>query len=290
MSYRVEPATVIPKSTKLSEAVFQLLRKHIYEKTGIFFADNKKYLLESRISHRLLALGIPDFDSYYRMLSNGEGPVELPQLINTVTINETFFFRNDIQLAEVESTIMPELIKRRMEEKTDKIRVWSAACSSGEEPYSLAMIIRDKFMPRFPFMKFEIVGSDINTQVLDAARKGIYKDYAVRTVPDEYMAKYFTQKEGRFFLDHEIKKMVDFRQVNLFDRSAMRAIRGFDLIFASNVLIYFDFNSKQTVLSSVYDCTSKGGYLFVGYSETLYGLTQAFKPVHIEKAIAYRKE
>ncbi|MCL4539155.1 MAG: protein-glutamate O-methyltransferase CheR [Bacteroidetes bacterium] len=290
MSFTLPPNTLYPQGTKLSDETFQLLRKYIYERTGIFFADNKKYLLESRVGRRLSALRLESFPEYYSALLNGIGAGELPHLINSVTINETFFFRNDPQFIALETLILPELIKKRIEQGNYNIKIWSAASSTGEEPYTIALLIREKFQARYPAVKFEIVGTDINTQVLEVARRGAYKEYSIRNIPRLYMDKYFEPHGDQFILRDEIKKMVRFNQMNLFDRGMMKTMQNFDVVFAANVLIYFDFNSKQVVVSSIYDSLNKGGYFFVGYSETLYGLTQAFKPVHYDKAIAYRKE
>ncbi len=291
MSYTSQPGiSSLQGHDKLPDYLFLLLRKLIYEKTGIFFADNKKYLLESRVSRRVSAVGMGNFLTYYNALVNGQRAAELSHLINSVTINETFFFRNEPQFNVLEQSILPELIMRRKEDGTNKVRIWSSACSTGEEPYSIAIMIKDKFATRFPSTKFEVVGTDINTQALDSARRGIYKDYAIRNIPKEYIGKYFRRDGDKFYLSEEIKQMTELKQVNLFEKPVMRAMRNYDVVFAANVLIYFDFNSKQNVVSSIYDSINKGGYFFVGYSETLYGLTQAFKPVHFDKAIAYRKE
>ncbi len=290
MSEFIRQNPFAPKGELLSDDLFKLLRQFIYTRTGIFFADNKKYLLESRISRRISALGLDNFDTYYKTLANGQSTDEFVHLVNSITINETFFFRNEPQFTALEQIILPELVEKRRRDGSNKIRVWSAACSTGEEPYTIAMIISEKIAPFFPQMSFEIVGSDINTQVIEAAQKAVYKEYSVRNMPKNYLEKYFRKDGERSTLSESIRKMVEFKHVNLFDKSAMRAMRGFDVTFAANVLIYFDFNSKQTVVSSIYDSTNKGGYLFVGYSETLYGLSQAYKPVHFEKAIAYTKE
>jgi len=283
-------ACISSLQNKLSDDLFNLLRKLIYEKAGIFFADNKKYLLESRVNRRVIALGLGSFSAYYNALINGQAMTEISHLINSITINETFFFRNEPQFDVLEHTVLPEIITKRKEDGTNKVRVWSAACSTGEEPYSIAIILKDKFQSKFPFIKFEVIGTDINTQVLDTARRGIYKDYAVRNIPEDYIKKYFHRDSDKFILCDEIKQITELKQVNLFDKPVMRTMRDFDIVFAANVLIYFDINSKQNVLSSIYDSINKGGYFFVGYSETLYGVTQAFKPVHFDKAIAYRKE
>lgn len=290
MSYLPSSNILQSSTTSLSEDLFKLFRTFIYERTGIFFADNKKYLLESRVNRRLSALGLKTFEQYYRSLLNGAGPAELSLLINTVTINETFFFRNEPQFAALEGTILPQLITLRKQSGINRVRIWSAASSTGEEPYTIAMIVREKFQARYPTMRFEIVATDINTQVLDVARRGIFKEYSIRNVPGDYMQKYFKHDGDKYLLHEDIKKMVDFRQLNLFDKASMRLMRDFDVVIAANVLIYFDFNSKQSVVSSVYNSLNKGGYFFVGYSETLYGVSQALKPVHFDKAIAYRKE
>ncbi len=290
MSYLSQPSIISPEGDKLTDELFRTFRQFIYSRTGIFFADNKKYLLESRLSRRLGALSMGSYEGYFKAIMNGQGSAELTHLINSITINETFFFRNEPQFAAFETVILPELISKRRADGTNKVKIWSAACSTGDEPYTLAMIIREKILPSYPQIKFEILGTDINTQTIDSARRGIYKEYSVRNIPKNYQEKYFQKEEDRYILSEEIKKMVEFKQLNLFDKSSIRLIRGVDVAFAANVLIYFDFNSKQTVVSSIYDSLNKGGYFFVGYSETLYGLTQAFKPVHFEKAIAYIKE
>ncbi len=279
-----------PRRSNLTDELFKQLRTYIYERTGIFFADNKKYLLESRVNRRLSALGVDSFGGYYHALTNGASAAELPQLINAITINETFFFRNEPQFAALQDYILPQVISGARADGRNRIRVWSAAASTGEEPYTIALIIKEKIQTRFPSVKFEILATDINTQVLDIARRGLYKEYSIRNVPQEYMQKYFKSDADKFCLHEDVKSMVEFRQMNLFDKTSAKLMRGFDIVIAANVLIYFDFNSKQSVVSSVYDSLNKGGYFFVGYSETLYGLSQAFKPVHFEKAIAYRKE
>jgi chemotaxis protein methyltransferase CheR len=290
MSYLSQQSITPAQGDKLSDELFKSFRQLIYTRTGIFFADNKKYLLESRLSRRLAAIGVGSYDGYFKALTNGQGSAELLHLINSVTINETFFFRNEPQFAALEGLILPELIDKRKGDGANKIKIWSAACSTGDEPYTIALIVAEKFLYSFPQVRFEIVGTDINTQALDSAQRGVYKDYSIRNIPKNYLNKYFHKEEDRYVLSEEIKKMVEFRQLNLFDRSAMHMMRGVDIAFAANVLIYFDFNSKQSVVSSVYDSINKGGYFLVGYSETLYGLTQAFRPIHFEKAIAYIKE
>ncbi len=269
----------------LSDTEFQQLRRLIYEKTGIYFQDNKRYLLESRVGRRLSELRLPNGRAYLHMLLNGQGREEFRQLVNAITINETYFFRAPGHLEVLEQYILPEWLRTKQQ-----IRIWSAGCSSGEEPYTLAIFLRDRIQPRYPYARFEIIGTDINTNVLQQARQGIYGDYAVRNVPPEYLQRYFVRQGDRYQVCDEIRKMVQFQVLNLADPVAMNAMRNFDLIICANVLIYFDDNMKRRVVQSFYRSLVPGGYLFVGFSETLYGISQAFQPVRFGKAIVYRKE
>ncbi len=275
--------------SELPEDTFSLLRSFIYNETGIFFQDNKRYLLESRIGRRLHALRLADFGSYYRYVQNGGKRTELPLLVNAITINETFFFRNEAQLEILESDILPEIVRQREKEGIRRIRIWSAACSSGDEPYTLGLLVKERFQHRYPGFQFEITGTDINTEVLDTARTGVFGAYAVRNIPPAYLNKYFSTEGDKYVLSPDVRRLVTFKHLNLTDRSGMATMRGYDVIFCANVLIYFDIASKQQVVTSLYNSLNRSGYLLVGFSETLYGVTQALQPVRFAKTIAYKK-
>lgn len=279
----------VRSNSELSAEMFGVFRSFIYEKTGIYFQDNKQYLLESRVGQRLRALGMRDFNAYFSHVRNGGAFHELPRLINAVTINETFFFRNPPQFEVLEQEILPAVVEQRMKEGRRRVRIWSAACSTGDEPYTLAILLRERLLPKYPGVQFEIVGTDINTEVLATARAGVYGPYAVRSVPPAYLARYFETDGERYTLAPEIRRMVSFQQVNLVDRTAMARMRDFDVILCANVLIYFDQAAKQQTITSFYGSLNPGGYLLVGFSETLYGVTQAFLPVRLNKTIAYKK-
>lgn len=275
--------------TELSPRTFADFRAFIYEKTGIYFQENKSYLLESRLARRISALGMPSYEAYLRYLQSPGGQRELNELYNAVTINETAFFRTPAQFDVLERELLPEIALRNQKQSQRRIRFWSAACSSGDEPYSMAMLVREKLQPRFPQVQFEIIGTDLNTEVIRFAQEGIYGERTIRNIPPDWLKKHFRHEDGRYILSPEIRRMVSFRQMNLFDQAAMGTMRGFDVIMCANVLIYFDQASKQEVVSSLYHSLNPGGYLFVGFSETLYGVTQALQPVRFEKTIAYKK-
>ncbi len=279
------------KKLALSNLEFEDWRKFIYEKTGIYFQDNKKYLLESRLQKRVNFLKLGSFKDYLQYLkTNPRAKFEMRELYEVITINETFFFRNQPQLDALAGNIIPEMMNDPRNRTKRKVKIWSAACSSGEEAYSAGMILDDLVKPKYPTLGYEIVGTDINYAVVETARKGVYKEYAVRNTPPYYMKKYFKQQNGLYLLSEQIKRMATFKVQNLSDEMEMRRMTGFDVIFCANVLIYFDQASKIKVVNNLYNALNPGGYLFVGYSETLHGISKAFKLVSFPKTIGYRKE
>ncbi len=279
------------KKLELSPQEFDEWRKFIYELTGIYFQDNKKYLLESRLLKRINFLKLNSFRDYLNYLKqNRNNKAEYNELFEVITINETFFFRNQPQLDALVTKVIPEIMAMPENRNKRRIKIWSAACSSGEEPYSVAITIKEMIQPKYPNVIFEIVGTDINYQVLNTARSGVYKEYAVRNTPPYYIKKYFKQENGRYILSDEIKRMVRFKMLNLADDMGMRAMKDYDVIFCANVLIYFDKDSKIKVVNHLYNALNKGGYLFIGYSETLHGISKAFKLVSFPKTVGYKKE
>ena len=282
---------ILSNNNKMSPRTFDLWRKYIYDNCGIYFQDNKKYLLESRLQKRVTYLGLNNFEDYYSYVADAvKGVNEKKYLFEAITINETFFFRNQPQFDAMISSIFPDIIQKKQAAKQKKIKIWSAASSSGEEAYTIAMLIKDIIKPKHPDFEFEIVGTDINTAVVETAQKGIYKEYSIRQTPPYFLKKYFKRVDNIFQLNPEIMSMANFKVMNLYDEFAMKMMYGFDLIMCSNVLIYFDAQSKIKVVSQLYDSMNSGGYLFIGYSETLHGISKAFKLISFPKTIGYKKE
>ncbi|MBP6672218.1 MAG: protein-glutamate O-methyltransferase CheR [Bacteroidetes bacterium] len=275
----------------MSDVTFRELREFIYAKTGIYFQDNKKYLLESRISKRLQMLRMEKFEAYLDFLKFGVGREDEKKfLFDAITINETYFFRNEPQFEILEKTLIPEIIKAKQATGRNKLRIWSAASSSGEEAHTIAMIFLEKIKPKYPMLELEVVGTDISPSVLDTAKKGVYREYSVRNMPKYYLEKYFINSEGRFTVVDSVRKMVRFDHMNLYDQPRMRMMTNFDVVFCCNVLIYFDAKSKIQVVSNLYDALNRGGFLFIGYAESLHGISSAFKVINFPKAITYKKE
>jgi len=282
------PLVAIPK---MSDETYRLLREYIYQQTGIYFHDNKKYLLEGRLGRRLQVLNIASFEQYGQLIKYGTRRTEeLRYFYDAITINETFFFRNEPQFEAFERTLVPTVLAARPAAGRQKLRIWSAASSSGEEAHTIAMIYLEKLRPKYPGVELEVVGTDINSSVLETARKGVYREYSVRNMPQLYLEKYFTSEDGRFAVRDEVKRFVRFEPMNLYDGARMRQMTNCDVIFCCNVLIYFDTSSKIQVVSHLYDALNRGGYLFIGYAESLHGISTAFTLENFSKTVAYRKE
>lgn len=275
---------------KLSDKDFELLRDYIYNLCGIYFHASKKYFLESRLSRRMEATGSKTHADYYQLVKGAGGSGEMKKLLDEITTNETCFFRNVPQLNALENKLLPEVVETKSKIGFRKLRIWSAGSSSGEEAYTMAMILAEKRSTILKDWIIEIVGTDINETVLAMARDGIYNSYSVRNTPGYYLKKYFN-KEGpeRFVLSPEVKKFVSFSFLNLYDDTKMIFMKSFDFIFCANVLIYFDTASKSKVVQHYYNNLQPYGYFFVGQSESLHGVNDKFKTVHFPGGFAYKK-
>jgi len=272
----------------MNDAQFNQLRKIVYDRAGIHFQDSKKYVLESRLSRRVEELGFDDFDQYLMFLTAGPYQMdEFQEMFNRITINETSFFRNEPQLDAFEREVLSELLTKRAKTKT--LRIWSAACSSGEEPYTLAMQVHRSLGVRLSDWRIEILGTDISEKVLMQAQTGVYTHYAVRSLNPMVLNRYFKQDGQQYILDPTIKSMVHFEKLNLKDRHAARRFGTFDVIFCRNVLIYFDDVMRTQVVQTFHDQLADDGTLLIGHSESLRNLDVAFESLAMPQAFAYRK-
>jgi chemotaxis protein methyltransferase CheR len=271
---------------QLSPSTFTDLRNLIYERTGIFFPDNKKYVLESRLQTRLKERKCASYEEYLQLLKyDAWRDKELNAVYNLVTTNETSFYRDLPQLQEFTNTIVPAVAKANA--STSRIRVWSAACSSGDEPYTLAMMMLEH--PALANWTLELLGSDISETALTAARMAVYGSYAIRNVPAVLTNKYFQREDGQYVLSEKVKQLVKFAHMNLYDESRLKIVRGMDVIFCRNCLIYFDDKAKRKIVNNLADCLRPQGYLVIGFSESLHGISDAFKPLHADRSVVYQK-
>lgn len=273
---------------EMSTAQFNKLAKIIYDRSGIHFPEAKKYILESRLSHRLTDLEINDFDQYLALLSMGPYQQdEFQEMFNRITINETSFFRNDAQLNVFESRILPSLLEARARSK--RLRIWSAACSTGDEPFTLAMLVHRTLGVRLSDWKVEILGTDISQKALDVAVSGVYTSYSVRSTPKMILDRYFTPDGRNFKLKDEIRNMVSFEKHNLKDRLAAKRHGTWDVIFCRNVLIYFDDAMKSQVIGMFHDQLADDGALFIGHSERIRDMESNFQQIPVPQGFCYAK-
>jgi len=269
---------------KIKDDEFVELKDIIYKNAAIAFADSKKYLIENRLSKRLQELNFSSFKDYiYYLKYDAKKREEMEVLLNAVTINETYFLRERAQMDHMIKTVIPDLIAKGKR----TIRIWSAACSSGEEPYSIAMLLNEAGLTSRA--KFEILATDINTEVLDIAKKGVYRTISFRGVPPTIQQKYFTKDGFTFQLSQDIMNNVKFFQGNLLNPMMSAKVGRLDAIFCRNVLIYFDIPAKKKVIELFYKSLGTPGALYLGHSETLNKINDSFKMENFGGGIIYRK-
>lgn len=278
------------KELKITDVEFSNLRDFIYEQCGIHIADNRKYLLENRLGNRLKSLNLKNFDEYYNFLRfDGSKARELKKLFEVITTNETSFYRNPPQLRVFQEQVLTEVLAD-CRKKGKKLRIWSAGCSTGEEPYTISMILHELLGKEISGWDIRITANDLSDRVLESARKGVYNDYTLRTTPKEIAQKYFNMENGTNTIKPEVKRLVSFGQINLKDKVQIKRLERSQIVFCRNVIIYFDDEMKKQVINSYYDNLQPGGYLIIGHSESLHNITRAFKPIHHPGAIIYKKE
>jgi chemotaxis protein methyltransferase CheR len=270
----------------MSEEEFRLLRDLIHAHCGIFFRSDTRYLLERRLGPRLQALGLSSFAEYHRFLRYDPGrAAELDEAVDVVTTNETYFYREPLQLGAFSREILPELARTLAPQR--RLRILSAGCSTGEEAYTLAVLVRESRL--FEGWDVEVAGADISRRCVDAARVGAYGEHAFRSPEAERMRRWFHLRGGKWVVDEEIRRMVRFGRENLLDPGALAAISRADAVFCRNVTIYFDLGARRRALAKLHEKLRDGGWLLLGHSESLLNVTADFEMVHLTRDLVYRK-
>ncbi len=279
------------RSCEAVDPVYRQIRDLVYKVSGIYKADEKLYLLADGCGRRMKRLGVRTPREYWdRLTASPSRDGELRQLLNEITIGETCLFRSQPQLDALRKVILPELVAEKTKQITKRLRIWSAGCSTGEESYTLAMNMLEESERLLKGWTVEILATDLNDRSVETAKAGIYGDYALRNTTDYYKRKYFTVvDEKKLQVRPEVKKLITFSRLNLQDDSKMLFMKGMDLIFCCNVLIYFDGVSKSKVINHFFSNLNFGGYFFLGTSESLMKLNDQFHLVHFPGTIAYWK-
>ena len=261
---------------ELPDDVFRLLRDQIYKRTGMWFADTSKYLLQKRLSPRARELNFDSFQKYFYFLQyDPRAESEFDQIYDLVTTNETYFFREPAQLTAFIDEIVPDILTRK---PVKKVRVWSAGCSSGEEPYSIAILLQEAGW--YDRAAFEIFASDINQQVLQKARRGQYRESAFRSTEATLRDRYFTREaDGSWKIKDEVRNRVSFGRLNLYDEARVSLLGHLDIIFCRNVIIYFDKPTQRALFERMATLQKPGDFLFLGHSESLYRVSDRYELV-----------
>jgi len=264
---------------KLSEREFSLFSRLVYEKAGINLHEGKKELVRSRLSRRLRAKKMTRFKEYYKFLMADESGEELIHMLDAISTNLTSFFREPKHFAFLELTALPTLIDNDKSRKR-QLNIWSAGCSSGEEPYTLSICLHE-FAQSRPELNFRVLATDISTRMLATANNGIYHESQVQTIAPDILRKYFQRGQRNWTSHYRIKsfvrKTVEFSRLNLMEPFPFST--KFQVIFCRNVMIYFDKETQSRLVNKYYDCLAPGGFLFIGHSESLMGTEHRFKYV-----------
>lgn len=271
---------------EISPEDFEKFREFFYRKTGISFEKSKRYFVDKRLVERIQLTGHDSFRSYFTFLRFQNSGEELQRLTNLMTVNETYFFREEYQFTCLVQSILPEIVKNHGRERP--IRIWVIPSSTGEEAYSIAISLLETWSG-IEEWDVEIISSDIDTQVLDAAKAGCYAARSVAQMPPRYLQKYFTRQGDSYQISNDLRQAVEFTRVNLSCRQDTRSYRNFDVIFCRNLLIYFDDVSRKAAAETFYDALNPGGFVLLGHSESMSRISSLYKVRKFPDAIVYQK-
>ena len=288
---------------QLTESELKLLQALVYQECGMHFDSRRAHFLQDRLQRRLKECQLDSFYSYYRLLISNEGKAELAKLLENLTVNETSFFRNKAQLDLFHKHVLDQLLRRKQEKRDFSLRLWSAGCSTGQEPYTMAMLIADALSyhclrnpsgyesqlpkPLIPApWRVEILASDISYSVLRAGQEGIYSEAQMASVDYSYRLRHFDKIGDRYAVKKALKELVHFDFHNL--KTEYLPQRN-DVIFCRNVMMYFDEAEQKRLIEKFSRCLNPGGYLFVGHAESLLGLTDKFTMIYRDTGTAYQQ-
>jgi len=272
----------------LSDELFRLISDLIYKNSGLKFEQDSKYLIQRRLSQRIQLLNLDSFQRYYYyLLYDQNREAEMDNIFDLITTNETYFFREEKQLKAFSEEILPEIIQEKQAKGEHRIRVWSAGCSTGEEPYSIAMILYEK--PNLKGWDIDIFASDISSKALAKARKAVFTSNSFRNVNEDIINTYFIKEGDKYKLKDHIRNMVTFGKLNIIDEKKLVLLGELDVIFCRNVLIYFDTEAKKKAVENFYSRLRKNGFLLLGHSESLLGLSTKFQLRHYVNDMVYQR-
>lgn len=274
-------------SASLTPGEFLKFCEFFYRKTGIRLQENKKDIVERRLNTRMVAVGHSSFRDYFAELRFQASGRELQSLINEMTVNETFFYRESQQLRCLVNSVLDDIMRYKV--RGGVLRIWSMPCSTGEEPYSIAIWLLENW-PQVDHVDVELLASDIDTSVLEKARAGLFSQRSVGQLPKQVLNRYFSKAPGNMYrISETLRDSVNFSQVNISDSAQTRPFRQVDVAFCRNMLIYFDEISRRKAAETFFDALNPGGYLFLGITESMSRISSIFKVCRYPDSVCYQK-
>jgi chemotaxis protein methyltransferase CheR len=274
---------------EMTDAEYRMFCELLRKRCGLHFDKDMRFLVEKRLARRVAKLELGTFAAYHYFLRNGhEGDEEFASAIDELTTNETYFFRERRQLDALVDEIIPEqILRKRHSGSNGPVTIWSAGCSSGEEPLSIVMLGLEANLR--PGEDFRVYASDISRNVLRKSRKGMYREASFRETETDLRKKYFDEVESLNKVSEDVRKQVDFIQINLLDRSKIALLGRLDTIMCRNVIIYFDLHTKKKVIETFHQKLAPGGYLLLGHSESLINISNTFELAQLKDDLVYRR-
>jgi chemotaxis protein methyltransferase CheR len=273
----------------MTDSEFRMLCELIKSRCGLHFDEDSRFLVEKRVARRIQEAEVASFSAYHLLLRDGRhGDEEFANLVDALTTNETYFFRESRQLRALIDEIIPDIqARRRGQGRTGPVTIWSAGCSSGEEPYSIAAMAIEAGID--PQKELRIYASDISRAMLARSRRGVYREASFRETSPAMRERYFVAKDGHHTISDQVRRCVDFIHLNLMDRSKIALLGSIDVVVCRNVIIYFDLATKKRVIETFYEKLRPGGYLLLGHSESLINVSSAFELKHLKNDLVYRR-
>jgi chemotaxis protein methyltransferase CheR len=271
----------------ISSGDFEQFREYFYRATGIYWDHRKQDWVARTIRRRMEAAGFDDFTSYFQHLRLVDDGSEFNRLVGGLTIKETYFFREDYQFRCLVESVLPEVMGRKA--PGEPVRIWTVPCSTGEEPYSIAIYLLE-YWPEVDHVDVEITATELDMAALERAREGIYGAYAVRNLTPDVLARYFSPvPHDQYRICRPLRDSLDFRAGNLVDPSVVADLPPFDIIFCRNLLIYFDDRSRRQAAQNLFDALAPEGFVFLGHAESMSRISNLFRPRRFPAAFAYQK-
>ena len=274
----------------LTDADFVKVRDFVYRRTGIQFGPTKRYFVDKRVVALVEESGADGFDGYFSLLRTGD-PEAVEGLVNALTVNETYFLREDYQFDALTRSVLPQVLadRRRLGIEHEPVRILSLPSSTGEEPYSIAIRVLEDW-PDIAHVDVSLHAADIDTRVLAAARRGVYGERSLARVPHDELRRYFTRlPDGRHQVSADLREAVSFDRVNVCDPAQMARYRGFDVVFCRNLLIYFDVTSSRLATDNLHDALRPGGFVLLGHSESMSRISSVLTPRRFPDALVYQR-